>query len=133
MATVLRAVARNVRPAMQARQNSTSAILMPDHSKTLQRLFHTSSVALAVFVPYAVIASSPCKPVDTALGLLLPFHGYYGVSAVISDYVPKAQRPAARAVALGVTALSTLGLLKLNLAGPGLTNTVKTLWRPKKN
>ena len=36
--------------------------------------------------------------------------------------------------ALGLTGVAVVGLLKLNLAGPGLTATVKELWKgdPKK-
>jgi hypothetical protein len=31
-----------------------------------------------------------------------------------------------------MTVVTVLGLTKLNLAGPGISETIKTLWRPKK-
>jgi succinate dehydrogenase (ubiquinone) membrane anchor subunit len=34
-----------------------------------------------------------------------------------------------RAAILGASVISYLGIMKVNLAGPGLTETVKTLWR----
>lgn len=38
----------------------------------------------------------------------------------------------ARVVMVGLTAVATLGMLKLNLTGDGLTETVKAMWRPQK-
>lgn len=35
----------------------------------------------------------------------------------------------ARYALLGVTGITLLGLLKLNLTGPGITETYKSLWR----
>ena len=32
---------------------------------------------------------------------------------------------------LGITGTTALGLVKLNLTGPGITETLKSLWRPK--
>lgn len=34
-----------------------------------------------------------------------------------------------RAAILGASVVTYLGIMKVNLAGPGLTETVKTLWR----
>lgn len=42
---------------------------------------------------------------------------------------PQASRPLARYALLGVTGLTLLGLLKLNLFGPGVTESYKSLWR----
>lgn len=41
----------------------------------------------------------------------------------------QASRPMARYALLGVTGITLLGLLKLNLTGPGITETYKSLWR----
>jgi succinate dehydrogenase (ubiquinone) membrane anchor subunit len=60
-----------------------------------------------------------------------PIHAHIGLNFVISDYVPKASRAPARYALLGVTALTMLGLLKLNLSGHGITETYKSLWREK--
>ena len=52
---------------------------------------------------------------------------------VLTDYVPKfigkSARGPAKVVMLGVTGLTTLGLLKLNIEGPGITETLKSMWR----
>lgn len=34
-----------------------------------------------------------------------------------------------RAAVLGASLVAYLGIMKVNLSGPGLTETVKTLWR----
>ena len=68
-------------------------------------------------------------PVDVALGLVFPIHAHIGMNYVISDYVPKGLRPAARTGWLAVTAITILGLLKLNLFGDGMTESVKSMFR----
>ena len=72
------------------------------------------------------------KPVDIALGVAFPAHAHIGMNYIISDYVPKAARGAARVSLLGVTVVTMAGLLKLNLAGDGLTEVLKSFWRKKK-
>lgn len=42
---------------------------------------------------------------------------------------PQAKRALWRYAMLGVTGVTILGLLKLNLTGPGITETYKSLWR----
>jgi succinate dehydrogenase (ubiquinone) membrane anchor subunit len=49
---------------------------------------------------------------------------------VITDYVPVAGRMVSRAGLLGLSVASVAGLMKLNLEGPGITATIKKLWRP---
>lgn len=68
------------------------------------------------------------KPIDLALGFIFPFHSYVAFSYIISDYVPKAIRSVARVSLLGVTVIATAGLLRLNIQGVGLTETLKSLW-----
>ena len=48
---------------------------------------------------------------------------------VISDYVPVAGRTVARAGLLGLSVASVAGLLKLNHEGPGVTATLRKLWK----
>lgn len=67
--------------------------------------------------------------IDLFLGVAFPIHAHIGVNYIISDYVPKASRPIARYALLGATGITLLGLLKLNLTGPGITETFKSLWR----
>ena len=92
-----------------------------------------SSTALLVAAPLALFLSpSPFVfPLDLALGIAFPLHGHIGFNYIISDYVPKANRAMARYLLLGATGLTILGLTKLNLTGPGLTETYKSLWREK--
>ena len=65
-------------------------------------------------------------------GILFPIHSHIALNYVISDYVPKASRSLVRAGLLGATIVAAAGILKLNLAGPGLTDVIKSLWRSPK-
>jgi hypothetical protein len=51
-------------------------------------------------------------------------------NALVTDYVPSASklRPAARGLVLAGSLVAYLGIMKVNLAGPGITRTVKALW-----
>ena len=51
------------------------------------------------------------------------------VLQVITDYVPVAGRMASRMGLLGLSCASVVGLMKLNREGPGVTATLKRLWR----
>lgn len=55
-----------------------------------------------------------------------------GMNYVITDYVPKffgkAARGPARVIMFAITGLTTAGLVKLNVDGPGITGTLKRLW-----
>ena len=97
------------------------------------KYYHLTSTGLLIAAPLAlVISPSPLVfPIDLALGLAFPLHAHVGLNYIISDYVPKANRQMARYLLLGATGLTILGLLKLNLMGPGLTETYKSLWREK--
>lgn len=97
------------------------------------KYYHLGSTALLVAAPLALIASPSVLsfPIDLFLGVAFPLHGHVGFNYIITDYVPKASRPMARYVLMGVTGITILGLLKLNLTGPGLTETYKSLWREK--
>jgi succinate dehydrogenase (ubiquinone) membrane anchor subunit len=82
---------------------------------------------------------SPSKlnmPVDLALGVALPLHAHIGMNYVITDYATKllgaGARGPARICMAGFTGVTMVGLLKLNLSGPGITETVKSLWYTKK-
>ena len=75
-------------------------------------------------------------PVDMGLAVMFPLHGHIGMNYVITDYVPKLLSKAAvgpaRAIMVGVTGATMLGLTKLNVEGPGITGTLKALWRKPK-
>jgi len=98
---------------------------------SIDQIFHWTSKSLAVGVPVALILSPSFLnfPVDLALGLIVPIHGHIGLVGIVQDYIP---RPNQNLAILGlylVTGISILGLLKINLCGPGLTESLKSLWR----
>jgi len=68
-------------------------------------------------------------PVDFALGLVIPFHAHVGMVNVMEDYVPLQYRGIGKNLLIVITAITTIGILKVNLCGSGLTETVKSLWR----
>ena len=92
-----------------------------------------SGIALIGLTPLAFILSPSFVnfPIDLALGFMFPLHSHVALNYVISDYVPKASRAGARAVLLSATIIATAGLLKLNIEGPGITETFKSVWRKK--
>ena len=125
----------------QAQQLSGSALSMGQsffdrlqHASQIE-LFHMSHIALLVGIPAAVVLSPSVLvlPLDLALGLLLPWHAHVGLVNVSDDYVPRPYRALARGGLLVVSVLATLGLLKINLCGAGITESVKSLWREPPN
>mmetsp|Transcript_33484 Transcript_33484/g.56172 ORF Transcript_33484/g.56172 Transcript_33484/m.56172 type:complete len:147 (-) Transcript_33484:387-827(-) len=112
----------------------SSSVLEADSSKQLTSLYHTSGLVLVGLTPLAFILSPSVinMPIDLALGFIFPFHSHIALNYVISDYVPKASRPIARAALLAATVVGAAGILKLNATGPGLTESIKSLWRKPK-
>jgi succinate dehydrogenase (ubiquinone) membrane anchor subunit len=102
-----------------------------DASSKLHKVYHMTTFASLGLFPLALILSPSalCMPVDLALGVVFPVHGHIGFSSIISDYVPKPARGAARMGLAAITVISLLGLLKVNLAGDGITGTVKSMWK----
>jgi len=90
--------------------------------------YHLSSIGLVTLIPVALLLSPSAWnfPVDIALGFLLPFHGHLGMQLVLSDYVYGKRW--AHILLWLVTVLAALGLLRLNLSGPGISESVKLLW-----
>ena len=109
-----------------------------DSTSGMLALHHKINLALLGAAPVAFILSPSAlnMPIDVALGIMLPIHGHIGMNMVITDYAKKlfgkgAVGPARYAM-LGVTGITIVGLAKLNMSGPGITETVKSFWRPKK-
>ena len=101
-----------------------------------QQLYHWSSYGLAGLAPVALVLSPSLLnfPVDFALGLIIPVHMHIGLVGVTEDYVPRPQQGAARLVLAVLSVLTAIGLLKINLCGAGITESVKCIWRePKEN
>ncbi|CAM9790022.1 unnamed protein product [Chrysoparadoxa australica] len=110
-----------------------SSLLEADDGKTAMKAHHALNLALLAS-PVGILAGpgvvgSCC---DVALGFAIPMHAHIGLNFVISDYVPKASRGAARMGLLAVTGLTVLGLQKLNFTGPGITQSALALWKGKK-
>jgi len=108
-------------------------VLIADQAGPLGRkLYENSHMALAGLVPVAALGhdgSTLTRFADLALGVVIPIHSHIAVNGVISDYVPKTYIGASRYVALGTSIVALVGLTKLNLEGPGISATVKSLWR----
>lgn len=96
-----------------------------------QRAHELANYTLAATVPIAAFSSKGSyvqKTTDWVLGLAIPLHMHISTNAVVTDYVPKNIRGPARVAVLGATLITYLGIMKVNLSGPGLTETVKGLW-----
>ncbi|TDH69120.1 hypothetical protein CCR75_005444 [Bremia lactucae] len=112
-----------------------AGILQADNHVLTVKAQHLMSMGLMAAVPLAfVLSPSPLAfPVDLALGVIVPMHAHIGINSVISDYVPLKMRTFARLGWLGATSLMFLGLLRVNLEGPGITEVAKTIWRESPN
>ena len=129
--TLLRAPAR---PLGEAKR-PISTLLAADEGVIATKVYHYSTLSVLGLTPLAFLLSpsSFCFPVDLALGVVFPVHAHIGMNYVITDYVPKffgkAARGPARVFMFGMTIVTAAGLLRLNLFGPGVTETFKQLWR----
>ncbi|GMH86272.1 hypothetical protein TrST_g6911 [Triparma strigata] len=138
-------IRRSAFPRLQLQQscqqrNATAggnSLLKSDEGPLSTSTYHKVNMLIMGLTPVA-FALSPSKlnlPIDVLLGLALPLHAHIGMSYVITDYVPKISKSLtgpARVLLLGLTGVTTVGLLKLNIFGDGMTETVKSLWRGKK-
>lgn len=114
-------------------------IVNADSTAGAIKLHHKVNLVLLGLAP-AAFALSPTGfnlPMDIALGLALPIHGHIGMNLVFSDYIKKffgkgAVTPA-RMLLTGFTGATIVGLGVLNLKGPGITETVKSFWRPQRD
>merc|ERR1719465_5665 len=113
------------RPVTTTPSRHVSQLLAADEGYIATKVYHWSTLATLGLTPVA-LALSPSA-------LNMPIDSHIGMNYVISDYVPKfigkAARGPARVVMFGITIITTAGLMRLNLFGPGITETLKTLWR----
>lgn len=101
-----------------------------DANLTFNKLFHKTNYALAALAPVAFIVPADYSlPFDLVLGIIIPFHSHVALNYVVTDYVPKKFRSVSRMAVLMATLLAAGGILKLNAEGPGLTETIKSLWK----
>jgi len=103
-------------------------------SASTHQLFQWTSYGLLGLAPVAIVLSPHliAFPVDFALGLAIPAHMHIGLVGVIEDYVPRKSQGIARLVLAVIAVLTGIGLLKVNLCGAGITESVKSLWRRPK-
>jgi len=96
-----------------------------------EQLFLYTHVSLAVLTPVAFVLSPSIlnAPVDLALGVLIPVHSHLGLSTVLTDYIPPQYQQLSLQLLWLVSILTGLGLLKINLCGSGITESIKSLWR----
>jgi succinate dehydrogenase hydrophobic anchor subunit len=101
-----------------------------NNSAEMMVWMENSSKFLVVATPVAMLLSPSFvnAPVDLLMGVVVPVHTFIGMKNVIEDYLPGVQGAATR-VLFVLCAFMAFGLLKINLCGPGMTETVKSLWR----
>uniref|UniRef100_F0WYT9 Succinate dehydrogenase [ubiquinone] cytochrome b small subunit n=1 Tax=Albugo laibachii Nc14 TaxID=890382 RepID=F0WYT9_9STRA len=112
-----------------------AGIVQADNAVGYTKLYHFTSVGLLAVTPcaFALSPSTLSMPLDWAMSILIPVHAHIGMNNVISDYIPKPQQPVIRLAWLGAAGLMCLGLIRLNVEGPGITETIKTFWRQPKS
>ena len=73
--------------------------------------------------------SMPRLAADYGLLLAVPPHAHIACNFIIADYVPRVAQGAARLGMLGVSAVTALGILQMNVNGGGVTSAVQRLWK----
>ena len=124
-------------PAEMMKEFVTAA----DYSTGLAHFYHKLNWAICGLTPLALLLSpsGAALPVDLALGISIPVHFQISGHMLISDYAPLILGNALgkalwvqnglRMAVTATTAFTIIGLTKLNLQGPGLAETFKSLWR----
>lgn len=78
----------------------------------------------------------PSKIVDAGLNVFLPIHSYLGMSAIVTDYLPRRKFGLIYTISKGflivVTTTTAYGLYKLNTENIGFSALVKKVWRESK-
>ncbi|KAK8798670.1 hypothetical protein WA158_007755 [Blastocystis sp. Blastoise] len=102
-----------------------------DGTNLHEKIFHYSQLTLAVVTPLAfVLPNAWCLPLDYVLAILYPMHGCIGMSHIYSDYWPKGWQKGFRIGTTLLTLVAILGLLYYNTKSKGVTEAIKSFWRP---
>jgi len=106
-------------------------IIQRIRSSSEVELYHYSHYALAAITPAAFVLSPSVfvVPFDLILGVIIPYHMHVGTVGILEDYVPRPHQSLSKVAMAVVTGLVVIGLLKVNLCGRGITESVKSLWR----
>ena len=123
---------RTLRTTAKRKNNVLNQILEGDSGKGIlsTKMYHYTVYGSVALFPVALVLSPSVIniPVDVALGFVFPIHAHIGMNYVISDYVPKGLRPAARTGWLAVTAITVLQL-SLIICGTESTNRTEIVWQ----
>ncbi|EGC37231.1 hypothetical protein DICPUDRAFT_150238 [Dictyostelium purpureum] len=106
---------------------------LPDPAKAIlkYKLFHYSTIGLAICLPASILlpASGLTLATDCILGVVLPTHLFFGLNAVINDYI---YQPFVRKTfALGsiiISAVVGLGVLFITSKHESFGTVVRRLW-----
>ena len=110
--------------------SSSGSIMEADRGAIGTKLYHNTSLFLLVGFPLALLPVPTISfPFELAIGFIIPLHSHIGFNYIITDYVPKAMRSAARAGVLATTVISVLGLTYINVKGDGIGNAFRSLWK----
>jgi len=117
-------------PIMTQSRQKSSNIMEADTGALGTKLYHHTSTFLLIGFPLAMLPIKTISfPFEVAIGLIIPLHSHIGFNYIITDYVPKAMRSAARAGLLATTVISALGLTYINVSGGGIGNAFRSLWK----
>eukprot|EP00924_Labyrinthula_sp_SR-Ha-C_P005265 maker-scaffold_1-snap-gene-26.53-mRNA-1 protein AED:0.02 eAED:0.02 QI:104/1/1/1/0.75/0.6/5/1139/156 len=106
-----------------------------DQNMSHMKILHKTNYAVAVLAPLAIVAhpSALSMPVDIALAIVFPLHAHIGMNCIFTDYVPGSPTSGARYALLGVSLLTSLGLMKLSFTDEGIVGSLKSLWVKKED
>jgi len=115
------------------RQFASQAKEVSSGSKDIfqKHIFHYGSIALAVLTPLGfILPDNLALFVDLGLAVLVPFHGYLGMTLVTQDYLP-GSASAVNIILLILSLVAVVGLFRLANEGGGVTRSTKALFRNK--
>ena len=116
-------------------QTQNMSVVAADEGTKSLKIFHGTGLAAAVVLPAAIFSDSGSNlhtVCDWAAAGLIPLHGHIGLNWIISDYVPKASQGNVRVATLVASVLTLFGLVRINLQGDGVIDTISYLWEPPK-
>ncbi len=108
------------------------SILLPLLAEaTPHQRFLATSVVMGVGIPVAFVLSPSIInfPIDLAIGIALPYHMHTGMLDVVNDYAPPQGKKPISVIVTLISVLVAIGLLKINLCGVGITQSLKSLWK----
>mmetsp|Transcript_8847 Transcript_8847/g.13202 ORF Transcript_8847/g.13202 Transcript_8847/m.13202 type:complete len:156 (-) Transcript_8847:109-576(-) len=118
-------------PGGQAVKQVTKSLM----EASVTDIHHKANLALAVATPIAFVLSPSVinMPVDMALTVLIPVHSHVCMNLVAEDYVPPGTARSSAKIGIALVSLLTaFGLMKVTMCGPGITESIKSMWRKPK-